>query len=65
MIERDYCARFLLKTFQAVGIPSKAHRQKFERGFSARRHVSGQIDFAHAAAADPFGNFVVTEGLAD
>src|SRR6266581_1321915 len=63
MIERDYGVRFLLKPLQAFRIPGKAHRQKFERGLAARCHVSGQIDFAHPATADPFGNFVVTERL--
>ncbi len=65
MIERDDGARFLLKALQTVRIPGKAHGQEFERGLAARGHVGGQIDFAHPAAADPFGNFVVTERLTD
>ena len=63
MIERDYRARFLLKPLQPVRIPRKAHWQKFERRFAARGHVGGQINFPHPAAADSFGNFVVTKRL--
>src|SRR5882762_2924059 len=63
MIERDDGVRFLLKALQALGIPGKAHGQEFERGLAACCHVGGQIDFAHPAAANPFGDFVVTERL--
>src|SRR5438270_1251920 len=63
MIERDYRVRFLLKPLQALRVTSKAHGQELERGSAARSHVRGQIDFAHPAAADPFGNFIVTEPL--
>ena len=65
MIERDYGARFLLKALQALRVPGKAHRQKFERGLAARCHVGGQIDFAHPTTADPFRNFVVADRLTD
>ena len=65
MIERDYCARFLLKTFQALGVAGKALGQEFERGLAACCHVGGQIDFAHPAGADPFRNFVVADRATD
>ena len=65
MIERDHGAGFLLKPLQALRVAGKAHGQKFERGFAARCHVGGQIDFTHPAGADPFGKFVVTERLTD
>src|SRR5437868_4679151 len=65
MIERDYGARFLLKPLEAFGVTGKPRGQEFERGFAARCHVGGQIDFSHPATADPLGNFVVTEGLTD
>src|SRR6266436_352466 len=65
MIERDDGARFLLKALQAFHIPGEAHGQEFERGLAARCYVGGQVDFAHPATADSFGNFVVTDRLLD
>jgi hypothetical protein len=65
MIERDYGVRFLLKTLQPLGISGKAHRQKFERGLAARCNVGRKIDVTHPAGAYLFGNFVVTDRLAD
>src|SRR6266498_3681081 len=65
MVERNDCVRFLLKPLQALGVAGKAHGQEFERSFTARGNVGRQIDVTHPAAADPLGNFVVTEGLTD
>ena len=61
MIERNYCARFLLKPLQPLGVARKTNRQDFERGLAARGNVGGQIDFAHPAGADRFRNFVVAD----
>ncbi len=63
MIEGNYGMGFLLEPLEPLRMPGKAHGEEFERGLTARDHVGGQIDFAHPAAADPFGNFVVTERL--
>src|SRR4029077_8090198 len=65
MIKPNYRPRFSLKPLQALRIAGKAHGQEFERGFAARCHVGGQIDFAHPAGADPFRKFVVADRLAD
>ncbi len=65
MIQTNYRARFLLKPLQPVGISRKTKRQKFERGLATCGYVSGQIDFAHPTAADPFRNFVVADRMAD
>src|SRR5262245_64863982 len=65
MIERDYGMCFLLKPLQALRVSGKAHRQKFERGLATRDNVRRQIDIAHAAGADRFRNFVMTDRLAD
>src|SRR5438876_877362 len=57
--------RFLLKSLQALRIAGKTRRQEFKRGFAPRGNVGGQIDVAHAAGADPFRNFVVTDRATD
>src|SRR2546426_8685785 len=65
MIEPNYGMCFLLKPLQALRVGGKALGQEFERGLAARCHVGGQINFAHPASADPFGEFVVTNRATD
>src|SRR5882724_7169391 len=65
MIERNDCVRFLFKPLQPLCVACKAQGQEFERGFPPRDNIGGKIDFAHPAGAYLFGNFVVTDRLAD
>ena len=63
MIQTNDCVRFLFKPFQALGVAGKAHGQEFERSLPASNNVGGQIDFAHPAGADRFGNFIVANRM--
>ncbi len=61
MIERGRRAGFLLEPAKPIGIGAERRRQHLDRDIAAQASIVRSIHFAHAAAANQAGHFVVAD----
>ena len=65
MIQGGSCPRFTLKSLQRLMIGCELIGQELQSNVAAQTQVFGLIDHTHAAAAQPFQDTVVGNGLAN
>jgi hypothetical protein len=60
MIERGYCARFLLESIDAIGIAGELLWQHFDRDIATETRIARPVDDPHSACPERAGDLVGT-----